>query len=429
MQKNKYSQLKKLANIWNFLTRADKEYLHSQTFNQFLITIYFFQLFGLPLSLTDFPKQDEILQIICFIAKNSRITPLLTLISKSSHSFCIFFLISLLFSDITFYIIIFQLSLIPTYKQDRASQLKIKGIQYIKIYTELFKWFFFIIKTDIAFGGIFCTYIDSQTNPLIEIRCSYIPQMDNYKLIFLFFCLLQLLFVFISCFIYLLVYNSCELLEKESYFKGYFFIFGSFLFFIQKNLFHKQINSLHCFNLSNSVQRPLYACQFFEELIVLTKRSANNFQQRLIAFGIISNHMEICLDIKCPCFSIKQNPQFSIIFEPVGVSNIRQQNNYQNFKEWIYKFIDYNLRQLLTQLKKSYIKQNQIFQDVSMRFWFFSIRQQRNYIKSLYIMKSDSDKYIKKSFFLKLQKYHVFKQQKIKQKIKRYIISSLIRKF
>jgi hypothetical protein len=47
MQKKNYPLIKKLSNIWNFMTLADSEYLHSKAFNISLFLVYFLQLFSL----------------------------------------------------------------------------------------------------------------------------------------------------------------------------------------------------------------------------------------------------------------------------------------------------------------------------------------------------------------------------------------------
>lgn len=70
--------------------------------------------------------------------------------------------------------------------------------------------------------------------------------------------------------------------------------------------------------------------------------------------------------------------------------------------EWTLRFLDYNFKKLLKSCNDFTQKNEDLLEDLSMRFWFFEIRVIKNHIKALFILKSNSQKFISKSLFFKI---------------------------
>ncbi|KAL4509903.1 hypothetical protein ABPG72_010096 [Tetrahymena utriculariae] len=496
----KFDLTQKLANLWNFLSYFEREITRPKIINIIFICVYFFQLFSISVSSIS-PTVDEIsLNTIYFIARSSRVIPLLATLNYADIVGLIIIIVICIVDSIFFYCA-WDLSNSSTKEEENNFKLKKRKAQFVLYYLQLYRWFLIVPKIDIALGGFFCGVLNDSSKQANADRCSDMLSFSRFQVAIAFFSFLQIISIFISTYLFVIVYNTASFMPSNPiksrysnkkfieiflvfifilfsypqvipqkvlllimqhiigvyYQLEYFFQFplltreyttiyaniintyafacilqtirysvssfldknfliyltivSTFLMALQQSYMIQQLNHIRAFDLKDQLKYPNLACLYFEELLFLSKNSLREKRMYLIILGMLEFHQQKCRDQKCPCqivekfedygFDIPLN-EAKLLNTPIGLYLYNLSKDHGQFVNWVMKFVDYHIRDLIHQLEKTHIENNQIYQDVSMRFWFFCIRTQKNVIKALFSLKANSKKFVNKSRFFQI---------------------------
>ncbi|EAR84686.2 transmembrane protein, putative (macronuclear) [Tetrahymena thermophila SB210] len=496
----KFDLTQKLANLWNFISYCEREITRPKILNIIFICVYFFQLFSISVSSIS-PTVSEIsLNTIYYIARSSRVIPLLATLNYADIVGLIVILVICIIDSIFFYCA-WDLSNSSTKEEENNFKLKKGKAQFVLYYLQLYRWFLIVPKIDIALGGFFCGVLNDSSKSANVERCSDMLSFSKYQIVIAFFSFLQIISIVISTYLFVIVYNTASFMPanpiKSRYsnkkfieiflvfifilfsypqvisqkvlllimqhiigvyyqleyfiqfplltreyttiyaniintyafacvlqtirysvssfldknFLIYLTIVSTFLMALQQSYMTQQLSRIRAFDLKDQLKYPNLACLYFEELLFLSKNSLREKRMYLIVLGMLEFHQQKCRDQKCPCQVVEKFEDYGydiplneakLLNTPIGLYLYNLSKDHGQFVIWVMKFVDYHIRDLIHQLEKTHIENNQIYQDVSMRFWFFCIRTQKNVIKALFSLKANSKKFVNKSRFFQI---------------------------